>query len=113
MGVVEILFTIVALIELLRTVRRMMTRHLSLPLTIVAVVVWISVLVFTWVPSLLDQVAQVIGVGRGVDTAMYFSVLLLLYLVFRIFVRLEHMEDQLTRLTREDALTTYHAKKKQ
>lgn len=113
MGIVQILFTVIAVLALVRIVRRGSARHLSLPLTVVAVVVWISVLVFTWVPTLLDRVAQLVGVGRGVDTAVYFSVLLLLYLVFRIFVRLEYMEDQLTRLTREDALTTYHAKKKE
>lgn len=113
MGVIQILFTCIAVVALVRVVQRGSARHLSVPLTVVAAIVWISVLVFTWVPTLLDRVASLVGVGRGVDTAVYFSVLLLLYLVFRIFVRLEHLEDQLTRLTREDALTTYHAKKKE
>ncbi len=112
-GLVQILFTIIAALALVRIVRRGTARHLSLPLTVVAAVVWICVLVFTWAPSLLDRVAEVVGVGRGVDTAVYFSILLLLYLVFRVFVRLEHMEDQLTRLTREDAIHQYHAKKKE
>ncbi len=111
-GLVQILFTIIAIAAIVRVVQRGSARHLSLPLTIIAAVVWLCVLVFTWMPALLDRVAVVLGVGRGVDTAMYFSVLLLLYLVFRIFVRLEHMEDQLTRLTREEALKEYHAKKK-
>jgi hypothetical protein len=112
MGIVQLLFTSIAVLSLVRIVRRGSARHLSMPLTIVASVVWVCVLVFTWKPSLLDRVAEIIGVGRGVDSAVYFSVLLLLYLVFRIFVRLEYMEDQLTRLTRQDAITTYHAKKK-
>jgi len=48
--------------------------------------------------------AILLGVGRGVDTAMYLSLLLIFYLQFRSFAKIEDMDRQLTRVVRANAL---------
>ena len=44
------------------------------------------------------------GVGRGVDTAMYLSLLVIFYLLFRSFAKIEDLDRQLTRIVRANAL---------
>ncbi|NQU77407.1 DUF2304 family protein [Candidatus Falkowbacteria bacterium] len=54
----------------------------------------------------------VLGLGiasRGIDVLIYVAVPLIFYLIFRIYVRLEKMERNITKVTRQEALgTTRH-----
>lgn len=55
-------------------------------------------------PKTTDVVAQLVGVERGADLLVYISVLALFYIVFRILVRLERIERDITVLSRTAAL---------
>ena len=52
-------------------------------------------------PEVASFAARVIGVGRGSDLVLYVSVALLFWLAFRVLLRLERMERDITTLTRE------------
>ncbi len=51
-----------------------------------------------------DIIAQFLGVEKGADLAVYFSVLVLFYLVFKILVKIDRIERNITKITREIAL---------
>ncbi len=106
---VQIIFIAFALFALGKTMARVKKRELSYALGSLAVVVWTAVIVFTIMPEWLDKISEMIGIGRGVDTATYISILVLFYLVFRVFVRLEGLEDKLTDRVREEALENFKA----
>ena len=55
-------------------------------------------------PNLASRFALAIGVGRGVDAAIYGALLLLFYLVFRIVARMERIEQHVTKITTALAL---------
>lgn len=55
-------------------------------------------------PLYLTYVALKLGIGRGVDVALYTSVILLFYLIFRTNVMLENLRHELTELVRKLAL---------
>ena len=70
-------------------------------------------------PSTTNIPAFLLGIGRGVDLVLYLSVLLLLYFVFRLIVRLERMDKDITAIVRSLALkdegpaeTPHHKKSK-
>jgi hypothetical protein len=65
---------------------------------------WAAVIVVAVHPTTTDRLANLLGVGRGVDTAMYLSLLLIFYLLFRSFAKIEDMDRQLTRVVRANAL---------
>jgi hypothetical protein len=48
--------------------------------------------------------ARWLGVGRGVDTAMYLSILTVFYLIFRSFAKIEDLDRQITKIVRANAL---------
>ena len=55
-------------------------------------------------PNVASRIAEVLGVGRGVDVVMYFALLLMFYILFRLVARMERMERDITLLVRGKAL---------
>ncbi|MBI2309863.1 DUF2304 family protein [Candidatus Collierbacteria bacterium] len=68
------------------------------------ILVWMLVLIAVIKPELMTQLAKRLGIGRGVDVALYISIVLLFYLNFRSNVMIENLRHEITRLTRIIAL---------
>lgn len=94
-------FAVFAVSRVLIRYRRGGMRILHLGLWLVF---WAGVIVVSLHPRTADRMADLLGVGRGVDTAMYLSLLLIFYLLFRSFAKIEDMDRQLTRVVRAGAL---------
>jgi len=104
MHAIQIVLTLFALFAMSRVVSRyrrggMRILHLGLWLLF-----WAGVIVVSVHPATADRMADILGVGRGVDTAMYLSLLLIFYLLFRSFAKIEDLDRQLTRVVRATAL---------
>lgn len=67
-------------------------------------VFWILVLLTAWLPGTATYLANRLGVGRGADLVTYISLAALFYLNFRLLVRLEKMERDITKIVRKVAL---------
>jgi small membrane protein len=65
---------------------------------------WSGVVIVTLLPDTTSLLARWLGVGRGVDTAMYLSILMSFYLLFRSFAKIEDLDRQITRIVRANAL---------
>jgi len=69
---------------------------------------WVAVVVAVALPQATSWFASLVGVGRGVDAAIYVSVVVLFYLLFRVFIKLEKIEHDITLLVREIGLKRTH-----
>lgn len=67
-------------------------------------VLWIGAGVFIYWPGLFEQFASVLGIGRIVDVFVYGGIMLLFYLMFRAYIKVQDLEGQITKLTRQLAL---------
>lgn len=75
--------------------------------------VWIKILIWTvfwggalfivWFPEIIAKIAQISGVGRGVDVIVYVSIIFLFYLIFSQNSKIDKLNRQITKLTREIA----------
>lgn len=52
-------------------------------------------------PQTADTLARIVGVGRGADVVIYFSLIVIFYLIFRLYVKIEQGEGEITRLVRK------------
>lgn len=66
--------------------------------------IWLLAIVAVIRPDLTQEIANELGIGRGVDAAIYISIVLLFYLNFRSNVSIENLRHEITRLTREIAI---------
>jgi len=65
---------------------------------------WLAVVVVFWSPELASRLADFFGIGRGADLIIYTAIIAILFFVYRLFIRLEKTESEITSLTRELAL---------
>lgn len=94
-----------------RTLRQFRSRQIALREFFFWFLFWLGVGVVAVYPGVASRLASIVGVGRGVDLFIYAALLALFYIVFRIFVRLERIEQNISKITtaialREDAAHT-------
>lgn len=65
---------------------------------------WIGIILFIVKPESTTFIARLIGVSRPVDGFVYGSVVVLLYLVFRLYVQQESLNHEITRIVRAMAI---------
>lgn len=102
--VIKILLLIFVLFVLLRTVFRFAKKEIRGRELLAWLVFWLLVGLAVVLPQTTDLLAQRVGVSRGADLLVYVSVLVLFYLVFKVLVKLEKVDRQITEVTRQVAL---------
>lgn len=98
---IQILLSLFIVFALIKVIGRFRAKEVSLGAVIFWCLFWLIVLVVVWQPLLSTDLANRLGVGRGTDLIMYVSVAALFYFIFRITVRIEKMEKNITKIVRE------------
>ncbi|OGL88854.1 hypothetical protein A3I42_04525, partial [Candidatus Uhrbacteria bacterium RIFCSPLOWO2_02_FULL_49_11] len=57
------------------------------------------------IPDALTRIANILGIGRGTDLAFYGSFVIVAYVLFRMVVRLDRIERDITKVVRHLALS--------
>ena len=81
------------------------------PITLIAVLGAGSGLLFVWNPELANRMAEMLGVGRGADLIFYCWVMISIALFLTVHFKLRQMNECLTELVRETAISEALAKK--
>src|SRR3954449_11202108 len=71
----------------------------------ISVAVSLAGLVFVWFPSLSTQVAELVGIGRGVDLILYLWVCISLIVLLNLHLKLRTQTELITTLARKIAIT--------
>lgn len=101
---IKVLITLFVLFALSRAYLRYKDGSIKFTALIIWLVVWSAITFFAWWPKFSDLLANSIGIGRGVDALVYISVVALFYAEFRIYVKLQFVEHEITSLVRNLAL---------
>jgi len=103
--VVFIIYTVVKMsLKLKRSV-------ITLPVYFIWLVLWLSIGVLALMPQVLTYVAEFVGVGRGVDLAIYMAILAILYVIFKIYLRLEKLDRNISEIVQKVSIQNVHKKK--
>lgn len=100
-------FTIIVVVLLLTRVgAKLKRKEITLRESLFWSVLWLAVGVVVLYPRLTDKLASVIGLqtATGIDLVVYVAVGVVFYLVFRIFVRIEKIEREITKVVRHLAM---------
>lgn len=100
---IQIILSLFILFALINVGRRFKAQEISRLAFIFWVFFWLAVLVVVWRPTLSTELANFLGVGRGADLLFYLSIALIFYLIFRLNVKMEKMERNITKIVREIA----------
>jgi len=110
MTLLQIILAIFSIFALTRVLFRFRDKQLKPAGLFFWMALFISALVGVIFPFQLSGVARVFGIGRGADLIIYVSIIILFYLVFRIYILMEDLRLEITQVVRQLAL---HAKEPQ
>lgn len=66
--------------------------------------VWLIAIFIIWYPEVTTYLATRVGIGRGVDLVIYVSIIVIFYLMFKLLLKIEKIEKQITQIVRYDSL---------
>lgn len=101
---IQILLSLFVLFAVLKVVGRWRVKEIGPASLFFWAVFWAVVATVVWQPNLSTEAANRLGVGRGSDLVLYVSAAVLFYLIFRLTVRLEKIEKNITKIVREISL---------
>jgi len=102
--ILQIIITAFAVFAVSRSYLRFKQNSESLWEFILWIVVWASVVVVVFVPQITDIPARILGFGRGIDVVVSLSIVFLFYSIYRVYSKIEKVDQDITKLTREIAL---------
>jgi hypothetical protein len=100
----QIVVSLIVVSFIIRVVKKKREQLFSLTESGGWIILWLAILLFLWWPGALSLAAIWMGVGRGVDLAIYIALFLLFILIFRLFARSDRQQQEITALTRKIAL---------
>ena len=100
----QIIAIILGVLAVIMSVLRFRDGKMSLGMLIVWILIWVIVIVIALFPNSTNYLAIITGIGRGLDFALILGLLLSFYLIFKMYNKIENIEEELTDLVRELAL---------
>ncbi len=102
--IIQIILILFILYAIIKVGLRYKDKIISLQEFLIWTVFWFMVAFVIILPETTSWVANFVGVGRGVDLVIYISILILFYLAFRILVRMDKIDKDVTKIVRQIAL---------
>jgi len=96
----QILVIIFAAFAISRSFLRFRKSSESLLEFVLWILVWSSVIVVVLYPEITAIPASLFGIERGVDFLIYISIMFLFYSMYRVYAKIEKIEQDITKLTR-------------
>lgn len=101
---IQFLLIIFALFVINKVILNFRKRKISLGGLLFWLALWTAISVVDLMPGTTLFLARILGVSRGTDVAVYLAIALLFYLTFKIFIKLEKIESDITVIVKEIAL---------
>ena len=102
--IIQIFLLLFVAFAILKTIGRFRKKEITAGQVFFWCLVWITIAFATIFPQWTVIAANKFGVGRGTDFVLYVAVALLLYIVFRLTVRIQKINRDITKIVRKDAL---------
>jgi small membrane protein len=71
---------------------------------IVLFILLITAVLFVIFPNITNQLAHLLGVGRGADLVFYLSIVIFWFIILKLYTRIRRLEHIITEIVRKDAL---------
>ena len=101
MQLIQILAIIFAIFAVSRVILRYREHKASWKELVFWNVIWIAAVIIAIYPNITFYFATLLGIQRGIDLIIYISIIALFYLIFHLYVKIESVEQDLTKVVRE------------
>ncbi len=84
-----------------RTYLRFKDKSINIASLSLWILIWLTVLLLVFDPKISDIAASLLGINGGVNAMFFIAIILLFYLVFRLYVKMDTIDKHLTDLSIE------------
>jgi len=102
---IQVVVVLFALFAFSRALLRFKDRKISAKEFTAWTILWAAAIVVILLPGTTFFFANILGITRGADFVVYVSIIALFYLVFRLYVKIDGVERNLTKLVREISIS--------
>lgn len=110
MELYQIIIIVVSVAVILLVSKRFRNDTLSIGTYIEWLVIWILVILASLFPQISINLASFAGLGRGLDTLYILSIIILFYLLFKLYNKIEDQKKRINKLVSELALDNENKK---
>jgi hypothetical protein len=100
----QVIAIILGILAIVLSILRFRDGKMSLGMMFVWILIWLGVIFIAIDPNSTNFLAVYTGIGRGLDFVLIIGLLLSFYLIFKMYNKIETVEEELTDLVRELAL---------
>ncbi|MFA4830813.1 MAG: DUF2304 family protein [Patescibacteria group bacterium] len=100
----QILFSFFGLFAIISVFQKKKENKLGPKATIFWILFWLASIVIVLWPESASKIASYLGIGRGADMIIYISVAVIFYLLFKLNVKLDSLNRDVTKVIRNKAL---------
>ena len=101
---IQIILIAAIILIILRLIYKLKIKEISPKQFFSWLFLWLLAILVIWQPKLTVILANQVGIGRGVDLVIYVSIIVVFYLRFRLLLRIEQLEKNITKIVKDDAL---------
>jgi len=101
---IQIIVILFSLFAIYKTLIRRKKEEITTAESIIWVLLWLAVGTAVIIPKTTDQIGQFVGVSRGVDLLVYLSIIVMFFIIFKVIVKLEKIERNVTKVVRHLSL---------
>jgi hypothetical protein len=114
MNIIQYLLLLIFIFALWRVFLKKKRGDISLREWLAWSLFWLMGVIATILPKTTDILAEKLGLasGRGVDLVVYISIPVLFYVSFRLLSKIDRVEQNITKLVRDLAITQEKENKK-
>src|SRR3989344_924875 len=105
MNIIQLILILFVAFAVYKTGVRLRKREITMGQMVFWLLVWTAIAAAALFPEWTNVVANRFGVGRGADFVLYIAVALLLYTSFKLTVRVQKLDRDITKVVRRDALS--------
>jgi hypothetical protein len=110
--IIKIITMIFISFALSRAVLRFRDKSIKITEFALWIIVWSTVLILVFVPNISDKIASGLGIQRGTDTVFFIAIMVIFYLIFRVYIKTDKLDKDITRLTVNISKTIHKSKTK-
>lgn len=103
MMVYPIVFSFVAFIAIIYLYQRVYSKK-SPASYILWGLIWLFIILFAFAPELSNPIGRFFGISRGLDFLVIVAIILIFYLIFKLYMKIDKLQQDMTKIVREIAL---------
>lgn len=100
----QVIFLIIAIVAVILIYHRYTKEKTSLPTFILWAILWVFLVLFAFVPNIIDSIAHVFGIATGANLLFIIAILGCFYLIFRLYIKIDDLNQNINDLVRELAI---------